>query len=135
MAVAAVIIITVGVMAVVMAVVMAAAVVMAPGKGSGENPEKSSLRKEGGFPLGFLMREGVRVGVIGVPLNISPAQKERQDVKRGAACLLPEDRDRARIGREAGPKREDRRGVLYIKSYEVFLKKLIKNYINLLRIN
>ena len=52
MAVMAVVIITGGVMAVVMAVV-AAAVVVAPGKGSGKNPEKSSLRKKGGFPLGL----------------------------------------------------------------------------------
>ena len=51
------------------------------------------------------------------------------------AYLLPENGDRARIRREAGPKRKDRRGVLYIKSYELFLKKLIKDYINLLRIN
>ena len=48
---------------------------------------------------------------------------------------MPEDRDRARTGRKAGLKKKDRRGVLYIKSYEVFLKKLIRDYINLLRIN
>ena len=59
MAVTAVVIITVGVMAVVMAVGVAAAVVVAPGKGSGKNPEKSSLWRKGGFPLGFLIREGV----------------------------------------------------------------------------
>ena len=53
-AVVAVIIITGGVMAVVMAVV-AVAVVMAPGKGFGENPEKDSLRREGGVPLRFPM--------------------------------------------------------------------------------
>ena len=41
-----------GVMAVVM-VVMAAAVVMAPGKGSEKNPEKSFPRKKKGIPLGF----------------------------------------------------------------------------------
>ena len=52
MAVVAVVIITGGVMAVVMAVV-AAAVVVAPGKGSGENPEKSFLRKKGEVPLGL----------------------------------------------------------------------------------
>ena len=61
-----------GVMAVVMAVV-AAAVVMAPGKGFEENPEKSFLRREGGFPLRFLIRKGIQVGVIGVPLNTLPA--------------------------------------------------------------
>ena len=43
MAVAAVIIITGGVMAVIITVGMAVAVVMAPGKGSEKNPEKSSL--------------------------------------------------------------------------------------------
>ena len=47
------VVVTGGVVAVVMAVV-AAAVVMAPGKGSGENPEKSSLQREGGLPLGLL---------------------------------------------------------------------------------
>ena len=41
--VAAVVIITGGVVAVVMAVSMAAAVIITPGKGSGENPKKSSL--------------------------------------------------------------------------------------------
>ena len=58
-AVVAVVVIMGGVMAVVMAVGVAAAVVMAPGKGSGKNPEKSSPRREGGFPLGLLTREGV----------------------------------------------------------------------------
>ena len=42
MAVVAVIIITGGVMPVIITVGIAAAVVMAPGKGSGKNPEKSS---------------------------------------------------------------------------------------------
>ena len=41
------------------AVGVAAAVVMTPGKGSGKNPKKSSLRKKGGFPLGLLIRKGV----------------------------------------------------------------------------
>ena len=72
MAVMAVVIITGGVVAVVMAVV-AAAVVMVPGKGSEENPEKSSLRREGGFPLGLLMQKGAQIRVIRVPLNILPA--------------------------------------------------------------
>ena len=49
-----VIIIIKGVMAVVMAVV-AVAVVMAPGKGSGENPKKSSPWRKKGVPLGFLI--------------------------------------------------------------------------------
>ena len=39
--------------------VVRAAVVIAPGKDSGKNPEKSSLRKKRGFPLGFLIQEGV----------------------------------------------------------------------------
>ena len=59
MAVAAVIIITGGVMVVVMAVGVVTAVVMAFKKGSGKNPEKSSPRRKGGFPLGFLMQKGV----------------------------------------------------------------------------
>ena len=72
-AVAAVVVIMVGVMAVVVAVGMVAAVVVALGKGFGKNPEKSSLRRKGGFPLGFLMQKGVQVGVIKVPFNILPA--------------------------------------------------------------
>ena len=74
-AVVAVVIVTGGAVAVIMAVGVAAAVVVAPGKGSGKNPEKSSLRREEGFPLGFLIREGARVGVIGAPLDASPAQE------------------------------------------------------------
>ena len=54
MAVVAAVIVTGGAVVVVMAVV-AAAVVMAPGKGSGKNPEKSSPRRERGVPLGFPM--------------------------------------------------------------------------------
>ena len=61
------------VVAVVVVVIMAAAVVIAPGKGSGKNPEKSSLRKKWRFPLGFLTRDRARVGVVGIPINISPA--------------------------------------------------------------
>ena len=72
MAVVAVVVVTGGVMAVVMAVV-AAVMVMAPGKGSGENPEKSSPRRKRGIPLGFPIQKGVRVGVIGAPFNASPA--------------------------------------------------------------
>ena len=53
MAVAAVVIIIRGAMAVVMAVNIVMAVVIAPGKGSGKNPEKFSPRRKGGFPLGF----------------------------------------------------------------------------------
>ena len=76
MAVVVVVIITGRVVAVVMAV-MAAAVVMAPGKGSGENPEKSSPRREGGLSLGLPIQKGARVRVIKVPFNALPAQKER----------------------------------------------------------
>ena len=105
------VIITGGVIAVVVAVV-AAAVVMAPGKGSKKNPEKSSPRKERGIPSGFPIQKGVQVGVIGAPLDTSPAQKGRRDVKQGAAYPLPENGDRARTEREAGLKKKDRRGVL-----------------------
>ena len=72
MAVVAVVIITGGVMAVAVAVV-AAAVVMAPGKGSGKNPEKFSLWREKGIPSGFPMQKGARMGVISAPLDTSPA--------------------------------------------------------------
>ena len=72
MAVVAAVIITGGVMAVAVAVVTAA-VVMAPGKGSGENPKKSFLRRERGIPLGLPMQKGVRIGVIGIPFNALPA--------------------------------------------------------------
>ena len=58
MAVVAVVIIIRGVIAVIMAVV-AAVVVMAPGKGSGENLKKSFPRRKGGFPSGFLIRKRV----------------------------------------------------------------------------
>ena len=73
MAVVVVVIITGGVVAMVMAVGVMAAVVITLGKGSGKNPEKFSLRRKGGFPLGFLMRKGVKVGVIIVPFNTLPA--------------------------------------------------------------
>ena len=73
MAMVAVVIIIGGVMVVIVAVGVAAAVVMAPGKGSGKNLKKSFLRREEGFPLGFLMRKRVRVGVIGIPFNTLPA--------------------------------------------------------------
>ena len=73
MAVAAVVIITGGAVAVVMAVGMAAAVIITPGKGSGKNPEKSSPRRKRGFPSGFLTQKEVQVGVIRVPFDISPA--------------------------------------------------------------
>ena len=57
MAVAAMVIIIKGVMVVIMAVGVAAAVVIAPGKGSEKNPEKSSPRRKRGFPLGLLTRK------------------------------------------------------------------------------
>ena len=53
MAVVAVVIITGGVVAVIVAVV-AAAMAMAPGKGSGENPKKSSPQRKGGLLSGLL---------------------------------------------------------------------------------
>ena len=72
----AVVVIVVGVavvmvVAVVVAVVMAA--VMAPGKGSGENLKKSSLRREERLFSGFLMRDGARIEVVGIPIDILPA--------------------------------------------------------------
>ena len=76
MVVAAVIIITVRVMVVAVAVIVTAAVVMAPGKGSGKNPEKSSPWKKRGLPLGLLTQKETRVRVINTPLNISPAQEK-----------------------------------------------------------
>ena len=51
------------------------AVVITPRKGSGKNPKKSSPRRKEGFPLGFLIQKGARVGVISAPINASPAQK------------------------------------------------------------
>ena len=60
-------------MAVAVAVGVAAAVIMAPGKSSGKNPKKSSLRRKGGLPLKLLTQEKVQVGVIKIPFNISPA--------------------------------------------------------------
>ena len=42
------------------------------------------------------------------------------------AYLLPENGDRARTGREVSPEKKDRRGVLYIKSYELFFKEINK---------
>ena len=58
MAVVTVVIIIKGVMAVVMAVV-AAVVIITPGKGSGKNPKKFSLRRKRGIPSGLLMQKGV----------------------------------------------------------------------------
>ena len=57
---------------VVIVAVVAAAVVMAPGKGSGENPKKSSPRREKGVPSGLPMRKGAQVGVISAPFNALP---------------------------------------------------------------
>ena len=59
---------------IIIAVAMArAAVVIAPGKGFGKNPEKSSPRRKGGFPSGFLMQKEIQMGVINVPFNTLPA--------------------------------------------------------------
>ena len=51
------VIITGGVMAVVMAVV-ATVVIITPGKGSGKNLKKSSLRRKRGIPSGLPMQKG-----------------------------------------------------------------------------
>ena len=55
MAVATVVVIMGGVIAVVMAVDVAVAVIITPGKGSEKNPEKSFPQRKGGFPSGFLI--------------------------------------------------------------------------------
>ena len=55
------------------AVIIIAAAVMAPGKGSEKNPEKSSLRRKGRFPSGFLIRNRACIRVISIFINISPA--------------------------------------------------------------
>ena len=60
------------IVAVIMAVIIMAAMVIIPGKGSGKNPEKFSLRKKGRFPSGFLTQNEARIGVINIPINISP---------------------------------------------------------------
>ena len=73
MAVVAMIIVIRVAVAVSVAVIITAAAVMAPGKGSGKNPEKSSPRKKGKSPSGLLIQNGARVGVIGTPIDISPA--------------------------------------------------------------
>ena len=54
MVMAAVVIITEGVMVVIITIGIAAAVVMTPGKNSGKNPEKFSPRRKKGFPSGLL---------------------------------------------------------------------------------
>ena len=60
----------VAVVAVVVAVVMAA--VIAPRKGSRENPKKSSLQKKGRLPSGLLIRDRAYMGVINTPIDILP---------------------------------------------------------------
>ena len=69
-AMAAVIIMTVTVAGVAVAGV---AVVMAPGKGSEKNPEKSSPRRKEGLLLGLLMQKGAQMGVISAPIDTLPA--------------------------------------------------------------
>ena len=71
MAVVVIIIIVTVSVAVIMAVIMA--VVMAPGKSFKKNPEKSFPWRKGRSPSGLLTRDKARVGVIGTPINISPA--------------------------------------------------------------
>ena len=66
----------VAVMAAVIIVAVAvagAAVAITPGKGSGKNPEKSSPRRKKGLLSRLPIQKGVRVGVINVPINASPA--------------------------------------------------------------
>ena len=61
--VVAVIIIMRGVVAVIITVSVAAAVVIAPGKGSGENPKKSSPTEKKGTPLGaFNIKRSINGG-------------------------------------------------------------------------
>ena len=94
------------------AVVAAAAgavAVVPSGEGSGENTEKSSLRRVVRSPSGVSARDGARVGVTGSPTDVSPAREGRRDVRRRAACPLPGDEGRIRSGREAGPEKESRR--------------------------
>ena len=57
------------------AVIITAAVVMAPGKGSKKNPQKFFPRKKRRFPSGLLMRDGARVRVISILINILPLKK------------------------------------------------------------
>ena len=66
----AVVVVVVIVVAVVVAVIMAA--VIAPGKGSGKNPENFSLRRKRRSPSGFLLQNGARMGLIGIPIDILP---------------------------------------------------------------
>ena len=71
----AVVITAVIIMAVTGVAVIKAARVITPGKGSGENPEKSSLWKKGELPSGLLTQKGAQIKVIGAPINTLPAQK------------------------------------------------------------
>ena len=73
-----IIIMAVIIMAVAGVVVIKAAGVMAPGKGSGKNPEKFSPRKKRGFPSGFPTQKRVQIRVISAPINTSPAQKKNK---------------------------------------------------------
>ena len=57
----------------VIAVIITAAAVMAPGKCSEENPEKSSPRKKEKLSLGLPTQNKARVGVVGTLIDISPA--------------------------------------------------------------
>ena len=58
------------VVVIVIRVAVAVVVIIDPGKGSGENLEKFFVRREGRFPLGFLIRDKVCVGVTGTLINI-----------------------------------------------------------------
>ena len=61
------------VVAVTVVIIITAAAAMALGKDSKKNPEKSSPRRKERFPSGLPARDGALVGVIGTPINISPA--------------------------------------------------------------
>ena len=58
---------------IVMEVIMVMAAVMALGKGSKENPEKSSPQRKERLSSGLLTQNGTRMGVISTLIDISPA--------------------------------------------------------------
>ena len=66
----------------VVAAVAGAAVVMPSREGSGENTEKSSLRRVVRSPSGVFARDGACVGVTGSPTDVLPAREGRRDVRR-----------------------------------------------------
>ena len=113
-------IITEGVMVMVVAVV-AAVVVMAPGKGFGKNPEKSSSQKKGGLPSGLPIQKGAQVGVTGAPLDISPRLKKTTKYKTRGGLPITKKRE-SRTDREKGRLKEKRSagGIIYYKITNYF---------------